>query len=129
MKLGQIESVDLVIRLIQYQMRTVIRVYVNVILDTSPQKPKTFVITVHCQMFGIASKRYVLCWIMTTNLIATLEVIVNLSFSAVPIISLRYIYIKNLIHKRFNKPEVLFTVLGSNPWIKRCWSNGRNQLF
>ena len=127
MKLGQIESVDLVIRLIQYQMRIVIKESVNAILDTSPQKPKTFVITIHCQMFGIASKRHVLCWIMTTNLIATLEVIVNLSFSAVPIISLRYINIKDL--KRFNKSEVLFTILGSNPWIKRCWSNGRNQLF
>ena len=80
-------------------MPIVIRVSVNAILDILPRKPKIFVITVHCQMFGIASKRNVLCGIMTTNLKAILRVIVNLPISAVTTISLRFIYISN---KAFN---------------------------
>ena len=93
MKLGQIKFVDLVIQLIQYQMRTVIKESVNAILVTSLPMLKIFVITARSHMFGKVPKKSVKRIKMKMNQINGLRVIVYLSFSAVPTRSLRYIKI------------------------------------
>ena len=93
MKLGQIKFVDLVIQLIQYQMRTVIKESVNAILVTSLPMLKIFVITARSHMFGKVPKKSVKRIKMKMNQINGLRIIVYLSFSAVPTRSLRYIKI------------------------------------